>query len=306
MGRVVGGIGCSHAPALAAVYDSQGQDKPKWKPIFDGFAAARRWLDARQPDLLLIAYNDHLNHFFFDAYPTFALGVAAEFPLADEGRATRAFDKLPGHPEFAWHLARCLLQDEFDPTICQEMPLDHGVLAPLPLLAAHPWRVPVVPLAVNVIQHPLPTARRCFRLGQAIGRAVAAYPRPLDVVVLGTGGLSHQLHGPDFGMINPAWDRAFLDLLETDPPALAALSHQEYMQRGGAEAVEMIIWLIMRGALGDAITRVHRTYDTPALTGLAVSVFEPAPPGQDAVARRQETIPSPLPEPPGMPPPELA
>jgi aromatic ring-opening dioxygenase catalytic subunit (LigB family) len=205
------------------------------------------------------------------------LGVATHFPLADEGRQTRAFEPLPGEPDFAWHLARCLVEDEFDPTICQEMPLDHGVLAPLPLLLEHPWRVPIVPLAVNVIQHPLPTARRCFRLGQAIGRAIAAYPPNLKVAVLGTGGLSHQLHGPDFGVVNPGWDREFLDRLEDDPAALAALSHDEYMRRGGAEAVEMIIWLIMRGALGNAVTRVMRAYDTPGLTGLAVTVLAPLP-----------------------------
>jgi hypothetical protein len=281
MGRILGGIGCSHAPALAGVHDSGGQDQPPWKPIFDGFAAARAWLEARKPDVVVIAYNDHLNHFFFDAYPTFALGVAESFPLADEGRATRDFAPLPGHPAFAWHLARSLVADEFDPTICQEMPLDHGVLAPLPLLLGHPWTVPVVPLAVNVIQHPLPTARRCFRLGQAIGRAIESYPEALDVVVLGTGGLSHQLHGPDFGTVNPDWDRHFLDQLEADPAALAALGHDDYMRQGGAEAVEMIIWLIMRGALGGPVHRIMRTYDVPALTGLAVTVLEPgggAPP----------------------------
>jgi protocatechuate 4,5-dioxygenase beta chain len=275
MARIIGGIGCSHAPALAGVFDSGSQTAPLWKPIFDGFAASRAWLEARRPDIVIIAYNDHLNHFFFDSYPTFALGMAENFPLADEGRATRDFTPLPGHPDFAWHLARSLVADEFDPTLCQEMPLDHGVLAPLPLLLPHPWTVPIVPLAVNVIQHPLPTARRCLRLGQAIGRAIETYPEPLDVVVLGTGGLSHQLHGPDFGRVNPDWDRDFLDQLETDPDGLAALSHDDYMRRGGAEAVEMIIWLIMRGALGGAVDRVHRTYDVPALTGLAVTVLEP-------------------------------
>jgi protocatechuate 4,5-dioxygenase beta chain len=274
MGRLVGGIGCSHSPALAGMYDSGKQDAPDWKPVFDGFAAAKAWLAALRPDVVVVAYNDHLNHFFFDSYPTFALGVAEAFPLADEGRATRAFDPLPGHSAFGWHLAQSLVQDEFDPTVCQEMAVDHGVLAPLPLLLAHPWRVPIVPLAVNVIQHPLPTARRCFRLGQAIGRAVESFPGKLDVAVLGTGGLSHQLHGPDFGAVNPAWDREFLDLLESDPQALAGLSHDEYMRRGGAEAVEMIIWLIMRGAMGAGVRRAHRTYGTPAVTGLAVLALE--------------------------------
>jgi hypothetical protein len=289
MARIIGGIGCSHAPALAAVYDAGGQRQPIWDPIFAGFAAAALWLQQRRPDVVIIAYNDHLNHFFFDAYPTFALGVAEQFPLADEGRTTRPFAPLPGLPKFGWHLANSLVADEFDPTVCQEMPLDHGVLAPLPLLLAHPWRVPIVPLAVNVIQHPLPTARRCYRLGQAIARAVAAYPEELDIVVLGTGGLSHQLHGPDFGRVNPDWDQDFLDRLEGDPASLAALPHAEYMARGGAEAVEMIIWLIMRGALGHDVTRVMRSYSTPGLTGLAVTVLEPGaavPPPETSTSPR--------------------
>jgi len=274
MGRVIGGIGCSHSPALAGIHDSGKRHLPPWQSIFAGFDAAKEWLSAARPDLLIVCYNDHLNHFFFDSYPTFALGVADSFPLADEGRPTRAFAPLPGRADLGWQIARSLVAQEFDITICQEMPLDHGVLSPLPLLTGSPWPVPILPLAVNVVQHPLPTARRCLRLGQAIRQAVAELDDAIRVVVIGTGGLSHQLHGPDFGQVNPAWDLEFLDRLGPDPDGLAALDHGAFMRRGGAEAVEMIIWLIMRGALATQIREIHRTYATPALTGLAVCVLQ--------------------------------
>jgi hypothetical protein len=215
----------------------------------------------------LIDYNDHANRVFFDAYPTFALGVGAVHTQADEGWGKRVLPDLPGHPEFGWHLARSLVDDEFDPTICQEMSVDHGVLSFLPMLTDSDWKIPVVPLAVNVIQHPIPLPRRLFKLGQALRRAILSYPKDLRVVVFGTGGLTHQLSGAKFGTKNAAWDNEFMDLLETDPQALARLSIQDYMDRGGTEGVEMIMWLAMRGALGSNVQRVHRNYTAPLLTG---------------------------------------
>jgi protocatechuate 4,5-dioxygenase beta chain len=217
--------------------------------------------------LFVIVYNDHMNRFFFDAYPTFALGVGAVHPQADEGWGKRPLPDVPGDPDFAWHLARSLVEDEFDPTICQEMAVDHGVLSFLPLLTDSQWTVPVVPIAVNVIQHPLPTARRLYRLGAAIRRAIASYPQDRRVVVMGTGGLSHQLHGERFGFVSQDWDNRFMDLLEAAPEELAGMPHREWMERGGTEGIEMILWLAMRGALGAQVTRLHRNYAAPMLTG---------------------------------------
>ena len=274
MARIVGGIGSSHAPSIAAAWDKGQQADKLWAPLFDGYTPVKRWLQARQPDLMVVLYNDHMNRFFFDAYPTFALGVADSFPQADEGWGRRDLPDLPGNSAFGWHLARSLIQDEFDPTICQEMAIDHGIFSVLPLLTEARWPAPIVPIAVNVIQHPLPTAQRLFRLGQAIRRAVETYPVELRVVVIGTGGLSHQLHGERFGLVNPEWDNRFLDLLETDPEALAALPHTEYMEQGGAESVEMIIWLAMRAALGTAVKRVHRNYHAPLITGYGLLALE--------------------------------
>jgi len=206
---------------------------------------------------------------------TFALGVADRFAQADEGWGRRDFPDLPGDSAFGWHLAHSLIDDEFDPTICQDMTVDHGIYSVLPMLTDARWPVPVVPVAVNVIQHPLPTARRLWRLGGALRRAVETYPGDARVVVIATGGLSHQLHGTRFGFVNPEWDNRFLDLLESDPESLTALSHHDYMERGGAESVEMILWLAMRGALGPGARRVHRNYHAPLITGYGLLALEP-------------------------------
>lgn len=275
MARIVGGIGTSHAPSIGVAWDRGQQQEPEWAPLFNGYLPARDWLEALKPDLFLIVYNDHVNQFFFDAYPTFALGVGAKHGQADEGWGKRKLPDLPGDPDFAWHLARSLVEDEFDPTICQEMALDHGVLSFLPLLTDTDWKVPVVPFAVNVIQHPIPTPRRLLRLGAALRHAIETYPQDKRVVVFGTGGLTHQLHGPNFGRHNTAWDHEFLDRLVTDPEGLAALSTRDYMERGGTEGVEMIMWLAMRGALGPRVRQMHRNYTAPARTGYGLLALEP-------------------------------
>ncbi len=275
MARIVGGIGSSHAPSIAHAYDERKQSDPLWAPLFQGYEPAKAWLERVRPDLLVILYNDHLNRYFFDAYPTFALGVGDRHPIADEGWGRRDFPDLPGDSEFGWHMARSLVAEEFDPTIAQEATIDHGILSILPLLWNAPWPAPILPIACNVIQHPLPTPRRLWKLGQAIRRAVESYPKDLSVVVMGTGGMSHQLHGERFGFLNPEWDNRFLDLLESDPEALTGVTHRQYMEWGGAESVELIMWLAMRSALGRGVRRVHRHYYAPMLTGFGLVVFEP-------------------------------
>lgn len=276
MGSIVGGIGVSHAPSLARAYDEGLAEHPDWADVFAMFPPAADWLAELDPDALVVVYNDHMNQFFFDAYPTFALGVADEYPQADEGWGLRPLPDLVGDSDLGWHLARTLVAEEFDPTICQEMVVDHGLYSVLPFLAEPPWPIPIVPVAVNVIRHPLPTPGRCYRLGQAIARAVESYPGDRRVVVVATGGMSHQLHGPDFGHLAPEWDNRFLDLLETDPARLCQLDHLDYMQRGGAESVEIIMWLAMRGAVGDEVRRRHRAYAAPMLTGYGLICLEPA------------------------------
>ena len=267
MGQIVGGIGVSHAPSLARAYDEGKGEDPVWRDIFKSYEPAAEWLKALEPDALVVVYNDHVN--------PFALGVANTFAQADEGWGKRPLPDLQGDSDLGWHIARSLVADEFDPTICQEMVVDHGVYSILPFLMPPPWETPIVPLAVNVIQHPLPTAQRCFNIGAAIGRAVTSF-RDARIVIIATGGMSHQLHGTDFGHLAPDWDNEFLDLLESEPEALCELNHLDYMQRGGAESVEVIMWLVMRGAMGSRVRNIHRAYFAPMLTGYGLVCFESA------------------------------
>jgi Catalytic LigB subunit of aromatic ring-opening dioxygenase len=278
MARIIGGIGASHVPTIGVAYDKGQQQDPVWKPLFDGFAPVAHWLKEVQPDIAVVIYNDHANSFFFDLYPTFALGIAASYVGADEGAGVRNLPSVKGDVEFSAHLAEQLINAEFDLAMFQDRALDHGVLSPLPLLWPHSpdWPIAVVPLAVNVLQHPLPTAARCHRLGRALRQSIASYPKDLKVVVIGTGGLSHQLQGERTGFNDTEWDHQFLDLLVTDPESLASLTHAEYIRRGGAEGLEVIMWLVMRGALGGEIVERHRSYYLATTTALAVAYYEPS------------------------------
>lgn len=278
MARLLGGLGSPHAPSIGAAIDRGETQAPDWKPLFDGFAPMRRWLEARRPDVLVVIYNDHFTSLFLDNLPTFALSVASEHRIADEGWGARPLPPVPGDAELAWHLAHAPVADEFDIAVSHDLPLDHGCLTPLSALWDwNPgWPGRVVPLQVNVLQFPLPSPRRCYRLGQALRRAIDAYPEDIGVAVLGTGGLSHQLGGERFGFINPDWDREFLARIETDPESLAALDHAQLIERGGTEGVEEIMWLTMRGALGPSVRCVHRHYHHATLTGYGQIILEDA------------------------------
>lgn len=277
MARLVAGIGSSHVPSIGRAHDQGKQATPEWAPLFDGFEPVKRWLaEEIQADVVIVVYNDHGTEFLLDRYPTFALGVADSYAVADEGYGPRPLPQFRGDPAFSAHLAQSLLAQEFDMTLCQEMALDHGFLTAMPLLwdAAPAWPVAVVPLFVNVVQHPLPTAQRCYKLGQALRRAIDSYSEDLRVVVLGTGGLSHQLNGERFGHLNPPWDQWWLDTISHDPQTLARLSHEQLILDAGAEGCEVIMWLVMRGAMGAQVRELHRTYYAPMTTGMALLTLE--------------------------------
>ena len=276
MGRIIAGIGTSHVPSIGAAYDRGKQATPAWRPLFDAYVPVREWLEELKPDVAIMVYNDHGADFFFDKYPTFAVGASDRYDIADEGFGVRPLPPIDGHLEFSQHLCESLVYDEFDLTVCQEMRVEHGFLVPMHLCFDHTpgWNVAAVPLAVNVLQHPLPTARRCYRLGQAIRRAVESYPADLRVVVLGTGGMSPQLTGPHFGKMDKDWDQDFLDQIEHDPDSLCELTHQTLMERYGAEGIELIMWLVMRGALSGRARRVHRHYYAPMTTGMGLITLE--------------------------------
>ncbi|MCK9512251.1 MAG: gallate dioxygenase [Pigmentiphaga sp.] len=279
MATIIGGIGTSHVPTIGVAYDKGKQSDPAWKPLFDGYRPVADWLREQRVDALVFIYNDHCTTFFFDLYPTFALGVGERFPVADEGAGLRKLPAIRGDVDLQCHIAESLVNDEFDIAVFQDKPLDHGCASPLPLLWPHEpdWPGVLVPLAVNVLQYPLPTARRCYRLGQALRRAILSYPEDLRVVVVGTGGLSHQIHGERTGYNDTDWDMTFLRWLEHEPERLAELKHADYIQRGGAESVEQIMWLAMRGALSPRVRKLHQNYYLATTTAMTVALYEDLP-----------------------------
>ncbi len=267
--RIIAGVGSSHVPAIGAALDNGKTEEPYWKRVFSGFEKSQAWMRETKPDVAIVVYNDHASAFSVDMIPTFALGCAPEFPPADEGWGPRPVPVAKGHPALASHIAQSVILDEFDLTICNKMEIDHGMTVPMKLLFgkvdknSH-WPCPVIPLAVNVVMYPPPTGHRCYMLGKAIRRAVESYPDDLRVVIFGTGGLSHQISGPRAGLINSKWDKAFLDNLTKDPQKLVKIPHLDYMREAGAEGIEMVMWLIMRGALDDKVDEVYRFYTVPA------------------------------------------
>ncbi len=266
MARIVAGVATSHVPAIGAALDLGKSGEPYWKRVFDGYERSKQWIREADPDVIILVYNDHASAFSLEIIPTFALGCAAEFPIADEGWGPRPVPKVKGHPELASHIAQSVILDEFDLTIVNKMDVDHGLTVPLSLMYGQPkeWPCPVIPLAVNVVQYPPPTGRRCFNLGRAIRKAVQSFDEDLRVVVFGTGGMSHQIQGPRAGFINKEFDARFLDAIVKDPAALTRISHVEYLRESGSEGIELVMWLIMRGALEDEVAEVHRFYHVPA------------------------------------------
>ena len=281
MATIIGGIGCTHVPAIGAAIDNGRTQEPYWKPLFDGYPPAREWLAAARPDVAIVVYNDHATALSLRLVPTFLLGVADRFSPADEGYGPRRVPMLHGHPDLAWHLNESLVLDEFDLAIANELDVDHGLTVPLSITVGEPdeWPFRVVPLAVNVIQYPPPTGRRCLALGRAIRRAVESYPEDLKVVVYGTGGMSHQLQGERAGLINRQFDMAFLRTMIDDPDAQAAVPHVDYLREAGSEGIELVMQLIMRGAMGPAVEELYRFYHVPG-SNTAVGHLVVRPSGQ--------------------------
>lgn len=276
MARLTTGVGTTHVPAIGAAQDHGKTRDDYWRPLFDGYGPAREWARDHVPDVAIMVFNDHANAMGLDMIPTFALGVAEQFQPADEGFGRRPVPALQGHPELAWHLAESLILDDFDLTMVNNLDVDHGGTVPLSILFEQPdiWPCPVIPLWVNVLQYPSPSGRRCFALGQAIRRAVDAFPEDLNVAIFGTGGMSHQLQGERAGLVNEPFDRAFLDDLTANPGRLTRLTHLDYIREAGAEGSELVMWLVMRGALRDP-REIYRFYHVPASnTGAGLIILQ--------------------------------
>ncbi|MBN3728295.1 gallate dioxygenase [Burkholderia sp. Ac-20379] len=276
MARIIGGIAASHTPTIGFAFDKNKRDDPVWAPIFENFAPLADWLEQKRPDVLLMIYNDHVTSFFFDHYSAFSLGVGPQWAVADEGGGARDLPPIDGHPAFAAHVGRSLMADEFDMSFFQNKALDHGCFSPLSMLCPHDpaWPVKLVPLQMGVLQLPMPSARRFYKLGQALRRAIESYPEDLRVAIVATGGLSHQVHGERAGFNNTPWDERFLDLFQHDPERLAGMTIADYATLGGYEGAEVVMWLTMRGALPANVACKHRSYYLPSMAGIATAIYE--------------------------------
>ncbi|HKZ74641.1 MAG TPA: class III extradiol dioxygenase subunit beta [Steroidobacteraceae bacterium] len=266
MARVTAGVATSHVPAIGAAMDLGKMSEPYWMPLFKGYEFSRQWMQKNTPDVIFLVYNDHATSFSLEIIPTFAIGCAGQFAIADEGWGPRPVPAVQGHPELASHIAQSVIEADFDLTIVNRLDVDHGLTVPLSLLFGErkAWPCRVIPFAVNVVQYPPPSGNRCYQLGKAIRRAIESFDDDLDVQVWGTGGMSHQLQGPRAGLINKEFDTRFLDRLVTDPEGLAKMPHIDYLREAGSEGVELVMWLTMRGALDAQVNEVHRFYHVPA------------------------------------------
>jgi len=276
MARIIGGLAVSHTPTIGFAVDHDKQSEAAWAPIFEGFEPIKVWLEEQQPDVLFYIFNDHVTSFFFDHYGAFSLGVDERYEVADEGGNPRALPGIGGHAALSRHIGESLMADEFDMSFFRDKPLDHGFFSPMSaLLPCEPdWPVQIGPLQGGVLQFPIPSALRCYKLGLALRRAIESYPEDLKVAIVATGGVSHQVHGERCGFNNPEWDAQFVDLLVNDPVRLTEMTLAEFATLGGLEGAEVITWLIMRGALSAVVKNLHQDYYLPSMTGIATLLLE--------------------------------
>jgi protocatechuate 4,5-dioxygenase beta chain len=276
MARIIGAVATTHVPSIGKAIAEEKQNDPYWKPFFSGFDYVHYWLAREKPDVAVVFYNDHGLNFFLDKLPTFAVGAAPEYRNEDEGWGIPVSRAAAGDPALSWHLINALVADEFDITICQDMLVDHAVTIPMALMwPRRDWPVKIVPVSINTVQHPLPSVARCLKLGRSIGRALETYAPDLRVLVVGTGGLSHQLDGERAGFINKDFDQLCMEKIVRDPDALARYSIPQLVELAGAQGVELLNWVAMRGALTGTVTEAHRNYHIPiSNTAAATMVLE--------------------------------
>lgn len=276
MAKIIGGLAVSHTPTIGFAVDHNKQEESAWAPIFESFAPMQKWLDEKKPDVLVYIFNDHVTSFFFDHYSAFTLGIDEQYEVADEGGGPRDLPAVKGHAALSQHIGASLMADEFDMSFFQDKPLDHGLFSPLSALLPHEggWPTQIVPLQIGVLQFPIPTARRCYKLGQALRRAIESFPEDLNVAIVATGGVSHQVHGERCGFNNPDWDEQFVDMIVNDPERLTEMTLAEFATQGGMEGAEVIMWLVMRGALSANVKKLHQAYYLPSMTGIATLILE--------------------------------
>ena len=278
MAKIVGSIVTSHVPAIGRAIAGNLQKEPYWKPFFDAFPPIHRWLDEVKPDVAVVVYNDHGLNFFLDKMPTFSVGAAPEYRNADEGWGIPTLPPFSGDTELSWHLIKQLVDKEFDLTTCQEMLVDHAFTLPLKLLWPNdgPCPIKVVPVCINTVQFPIPSASRCYKLGEAIGEAIAAWDSDARVVVIGTGGLSHQLDGERAGFINKPFDLQFMQSLVDNPRWATQYSVEQLVEHTGSQGIELLMWLAARATIKGDVRALQNTYHLPiSNTAAGVMLLEP-------------------------------
>lgn len=279
MAKIIGGIGTSHVPSIGVALDKGLSETPDWKPFFDGYIAGKEWMAEAKPEIAVVIFNDHGNTFFLDRVPTFAVGVAESYNPVDEGWGARAIPSFEGAAELSWHFVDRLVEKHFDPLVCREIEVDHGLQVPMELFFGRPekWPVKIVPIWVNTIQYPIPTPQRCWEMGKVLREAIESFPGDERVVIMGTGGLSHQLQGSRAGFINREADQAWLDGIANDYEKYRQMTREDYVEQFGSEGAELIMWLVMRAAMDNRVELKHKHYHAPAsLTGAGMVVLENA------------------------------
>ncbi|WP_028035265.1 class III extradiol dioxygenase family protein [Chelativorans sp. J32] len=277
MAKIIGGLGTSHVPSIGVALDRGLRDTPDWKPFFDGYVPAQQWMRDRRPDVAVVIFNDHGNAFFLDKVPTLAVGCASSYRPIDEGWGPRDVPVFEGAEDFSWHFVDTLVENHFDPLVCREIDVDHGMQVPMELFFGRPeaWPVKVVPVFVNTIQYPIPTPQRMWQLGKVLRAAIESWPTDERFVIMGTGGLSHQLQGSRAGFINRDADQAWIEEIGNDPQKYREMMREDYIRTFGSEGAELIMWLVMRGAMDERVETVHKHYYAPAsTTGAGMVVLE--------------------------------
>ena len=275
MADIVGGLGTSHVPVIGRTISAGTQKEVDFAPFFAAYEPVHVWLEEAKPDVAIVFYNDHGLNFALDNMPTFALGAAAEYCNADEGWGEPEPRTFRGANALSWHMANSLIADEFDISVCQEMLFDHAGVTALDLLfPGHEVPVATIPIVINAVQPPLPTPERCYKFGRAIGQAIASFPDDVRVLIVGSGGLSHELG--EFGKINQDFDRMTMKQIVGEPEQLTRYSNDEIVDLAGAQGLELMTWLAMRGALDGPVSVEAQIYHAPiSHTGGAMMLLVP-------------------------------
>jgi aromatic ring-opening dioxygenase catalytic subunit (LigB family) len=270
MGEIVFAAAMSHAPGITAFADAAPQLQKQ--RVYSALEELGRQLKTCAPDVLLVVASDHFTNFSMAHMSAFCIGTADHYlgPVEDWINIDRI--QVPGARAYATALLDEAYANDFDVSFSADMPLEHGVMVPLKFLTSS-MDVPIVPLLQNCAVPPLPSLRRCIKLGEVMSKAARRGKERLAVI--GTGGLSHAPGAPEAGRIDTAFDTAFLALLqEGNVEALANLSDAD-VDAAGFGAWEVRPWItvasMVRGRKADVLAyEAVKEWDT----GCGVVIFE--------------------------------